>query len=82
MRITGREMDLISRNERRTPSAHETGAFMLYLHDEYGTSELPDGVDAALFGKAYEMGHSAGYSEIELMYGELADLVLLAYRAH
>lgn len=81
MRITGREMDLISRNERRTPSAQETGAFMLYLHDEYGTGELPDAVDSALYGKAWEMGHSAGYSEIELMYGDLADLVIAAYRA-
>jgi hypothetical protein len=63
------------------PTREDHLAYREYLLDEAGTRDLPVEVDDALFSKAWEMGHSAGYHEVELMYCDLADLILLAYRA-
>lgn len=63
------------------PTQEDWMAYRAYLLDEGGTAELPVKVDDALFSKAWEIGHSSGYHEVELQYCDLADLVLTAYRA-
>lgn len=80
LKLDAHKISAITQVRNLTQAEHE--AFRLYLREEYGTSELPEAVDNALFGKAWGDGHSCGYHEVELHYGELADLVLLAYRTN
>jgi hypothetical protein len=63
------------------PTQEDWAAYRDYLLDEAGTRELPVEVDDKLFAKAWENGHSSGYHEVELIYCDLADLVLAACRA-
>jgi hypothetical protein len=63
------------------PTQEDWIAYREFLLDEAGTRELPVEVDDKLFSQAWQDGHSSGYHEVELIYCELADLVLFAYRA-
>ncbi len=76
--INDQEMGVICGARNATQAEHD--AYRAWLRVEYGTGSLPPLVDNALFSKAWEMGHSNGYSEVSYFYGELTDLILLAYR--
>lgn len=78
-RMTSYKISDISQN--RNPTAGEYTDYRQYLREEAGTEVLPVEVDDKLYAKAWEMGHSSGYHEVELMYCDLADLVVAAYRA-
>lgn len=75
-RMTSYKMSAIDK-----PTREDHMAYREYLLDEAGTRELPVEVDDKLFSQAWQDGHSSGYHEVELIYCELADLVLFAYRA-
>jgi hypothetical protein len=77
--IDDRKMNDLTRDRR--PTREENEAFSRWLMNEHGTDELPADVESKLFAKAWEEGHADGYGEVALYYGDLADLVLLAYRA-
>ena len=77
--LTGQQISEISRVQN--PTAEELGMFMAYLESEYGTHILPSQVEAALYAMAWEMGHAYGYAEVEIHYGDLAELVITAYTA-
>jgi hypothetical protein len=49
------------------------GEWVEYLNDEYGY-DLPTAAQSAIYGRAYEYGHSGGYEETEGYYITLADL--------
>jgi predicted aminopeptidase len=44
------------------------------LEKEYGLTEHPK--RELLWDKAWDRGHSAGYDEVELVYGDLAELLV------
>ena len=48
--------------------------FKVDLYEEYGVTNNPK--NDLLFSKAYELGHSAGYQEIENYFSDLVDLIL------
>ena len=70
--ITADEMDTISRKRRPTPE--ESAAWENYLHGSYAP-DLPRSVHDKVSGKAWQMGHSSGYHEVENYYSELIDMV-------
>lgn len=47
--------------------------FRTALKQEYGTNGNPK--ESLLFEKAWGLGHSAGFSEVESFYGDLAPLI-------
>jgi hypothetical protein len=72
-KLTTAEFDKID-----NPTSAEFHAWRNHLRAEHGTGEdqLPATVEAKIYMKAYEDGHSGGNHEIECIYGGLADLVL------
>lgn len=57
--------DSVKEGERR---------FREYLEEEYGTKDnLKKGT---LYAKAWDLGHSCGFSEVEHYYADLVDLIL------
>lgn len=49
--------------------------------DYLGYLVIPDLLAEMIYNKAYEDGHSSGFSEIEMIYADLSDLIRLAYDA-
>lgn len=62
----------IAREEYGEELSEITGQFRDWLGNEYA-SEYPENVQGAIFGKAWEYGHSSGYFEVESYYQELAE---------
>lgn len=48
-------------------------SFKSDLEEEYGTQDNPK--KDLLFSKAWDHGHSGGFSEVESVYGDLVDLI-------
>jgi hypothetical protein len=69
------------RTAYNTEQTRREAEFRADLIEEHGTEVLPPEVENALFAKAWEDGHSAGYGEVAGHYDELATLVLLAFNA-
>lgn len=69
--LTTEQISAISR-----PSAEEYGAWGNYLADKYGTADLLPGVESKIYSKAWADGHAYGFSEVEIHYSEIAELVL------
>jgi hypothetical protein len=74
------DVEMIGISRAGNPTQEEHDAFRSWLRIEYGTGALPSAVDNALYSKAWELGHANGYGEVAATYGDLADLVILAYR--
>lgn len=74
IKITGTEMDKIAKT--RPVTLDEYFAFRTYLRAEHGTSDLPSDVEDNLYDDAYAEGHSAGYAEVDYVYGDLATEIL------
>ena len=51
------------------------------LEEKHETQHLPANVREMLYRVAYERGHAAGASEIDIEYDDLADLAKAAYSA-
>lgn len=58
---------------QRQQEAKETADFKLKLEEKYGTSNNPK--RDMLWDKAWDYGHSSGYSEVESYYSDFLELV-------
>lgn len=61
-------------NVREMETAYRTD-----LEAEYGTGRFPAAVRDALFAEAWRRGHANGYEDVTAVYGQLLDLVEIAY---
>lgn len=79
-----REERMLLRREYDQAHANVNRDFAAALADEY-LDEIPVGprgtVAEAVFRRAWEDGHSAGYSSVEWAYEELAIVALSGFRA-
>lgn len=60
----------------RQPSAEEYEAWGRYLRSKYGTYILSQKIESKIYSKAWADGHAYGFNEVEIHYGEIAELVL------
>jgi hypothetical protein len=60
-------------NEKRTDARQRYADHRLALAEEYGVVGHPK--LNLLYDKAYSLGHSSGYNEVGIYFGELVDLI-------
>jgi hypothetical protein len=60
-------------NDRFKKQADERNAHQAKLEAKYGLTGHPKA--DKLYALAWDMGHSAGYSEVEIYYDDMADLL-------
>lgn len=76
--VTGEERTQLLK-AYRTGEAAIRAQFAVDLANEYGFDN--DALDALVFARAWEDGHSYGYQEVERLYSDYVDFLTNAFQA-